>query len=342
MLCLGTRTSFRSVGSTVMSVAQAFFMPFFFFICAKYMVRSVDRHGPRAAFAKRAKRYGAPFVVYTFAVGPANDYLLSTFLGRTFEYRIDPGPTWFLAWALLFCGGVASVRRPRRAQRPPLWAIVLACAAVGAAQGALTFFLRVPTFAMMPVPAIGSLLHDALFFFAGCCSEEWTFEDAYRPSIALSAAAVAAVSLAPSLSSAPFAPLASNLTYAAGSTECMLSSDFESGTTAVASSTPLEMSVAVGFVYGALAPLLSIALLGCVVKCGGGGSRGDSAYVVYLIHVFVVEALVLAYARLLLGVELDGALFFVDGDRADVSAWGGYLGVALLAQGISWSVASTF
>jgi len=94
------------------SVNQAFFMGFFFFLSAYFIGPSLEKKGVRRFVTERLKRLGIPLIFYSLVLSPVLSYLVYYFgkghhitflqyLGG-FDSWIDFGVLWFVAALLLF------------------------------------------------------------------------------------------------------------------------------------------------------------------------------------------------------------------------------------------------
>ncbi|WP_394772214.1 acyltransferase, partial [Mucilaginibacter sp.] len=136
------------------SVNQAFFMGFFFFLSAYFIKPSYDRKGAAKFITDRLLRLGVPLVFYSFILSPLLSYLVYYFgYGQHVTYLqylggfhpwIDFGVLWFVAALLLFTLVYVAVRAytknwvPKPLAAPSAGAIMLFAAAVGIA----SFFVR--------------------------------------------------------------------------------------------------------------------------------------------------------------------------------------------------------
>jgi len=93
------------------SINQAFFMGFFFFLSALFTEPSYIKKGPQKFVADRLKRLGIPMLFYTFIFGPCINYLIY-FFGKDHQISfikylsgyddwIDFGVLWFVAALLI-------------------------------------------------------------------------------------------------------------------------------------------------------------------------------------------------------------------------------------------------
>ena len=127
-------------------------------------------HIGRTVFmADKLKRLGIPFLLYLLIIGPiCNAFLNFIALDRNaFPYSPDPGPTWFLAWLLIFntCYVTFNDSIPiYELQFPSLWKLVLLGGILGLIQ--LSVMPVGDNFIFMPI-TFGSLPFDIAFFTAG-------------------------------------------------------------------------------------------------------------------------------------------------------------------------------
>jgi len=94
------------------SLNQAYFMGFFFFLSAFFIPASFQKKGTGVFVRDRLKRLGIPLVFYSFLFSPLLSYLVNYFAkGHTvsylqylagFDHWIDFGVLWFVAALLLF------------------------------------------------------------------------------------------------------------------------------------------------------------------------------------------------------------------------------------------------
>jgi len=95
------------------TVNQAFFMSFFFFVAAYFTAPSLDRKGPARFLRERLTRLGIPLVVYFFMLNPSLVYFVLRFQGVAesgyFRFMADHaldyvgwGPLWFVLALLIF------------------------------------------------------------------------------------------------------------------------------------------------------------------------------------------------------------------------------------------------
>jgi surface polysaccharide O-acyltransferase-like enzyme len=129
------------------SVNQAFFMGFFFFLSAYFITPSYDRKGAARFIGDRLLRLGLPLVFYSFILSPLLSYLVYYFgYGHHITYLqylggfhpwIDFGVLWFVAALLLFTLVYVAVRTlvktgaSKPVITPSAGIIVLFAAAVG-------------------------------------------------------------------------------------------------------------------------------------------------------------------------------------------------------------------
>ena len=99
----GYRSSYAVFGIAMSTLDQAYFMPTFFFISAYFTPSSCDRKGVRTFLLGKLQRLYPPLFLYVLALGPLMHFLVDLTLTKMqYAYFPDPGPTWFLAWLLLF------------------------------------------------------------------------------------------------------------------------------------------------------------------------------------------------------------------------------------------------
>jgi len=94
------------------SINQAYFMGFFFFLSAFFIPASFQKKGAGVFIKDRLKRLGIPLLFYSFVLSPLLGYLVNYFAkGHTvsylqylqgFDHWIDFGVLWFVAALLLF------------------------------------------------------------------------------------------------------------------------------------------------------------------------------------------------------------------------------------------------
>ena len=125
----GYRSPFLIFNAVLSLLDQCYFMCLFFFISGYFTPRSYDKKGPKAFLRDKIKRLGIPFLLYLLVIGPLMQCFIALVVAKDggYEYKPDPGPSWFLAWLLLlnscYCliGGAPLVACPR----PPLRNLIL-------------------------------------------------------------------------------------------------------------------------------------------------------------------------------------------------------------------------
>jgi len=163
------RNPFILVGMSMIFLNQIYFMCLFFFISGYFTPTSCDKKGRSLFMADKLKRLGIPFLLYLLIIGPiCNAFMNFIALDRdAFPYSPDPGPTWFLAWLLIFNTCYVSFNDSipiYQMQFPSLWKLVLFGCILGLIQFSVT-----PVggnFIFMPI-TFGSLPFDIAFFTAG-------------------------------------------------------------------------------------------------------------------------------------------------------------------------------
>jgi surface polysaccharide O-acyltransferase-like enzyme len=129
------------------SVNQAFFMGFFFFLSSYFIRSSYERKGASRFVADRLLRLGIPLLFYSFILSPLLSYLVYYFgkgnhityfqyLGG-FDDWIDFGVLWFVAALLLFtliyvlCRNIFKIQLSKSLPAPSAGSIILFAAGVG-------------------------------------------------------------------------------------------------------------------------------------------------------------------------------------------------------------------
>jgi hypothetical protein len=136
------------------SVNQAFFMGFFFFLSSYFIRPSYQRKGASRFVADRLLRLGVPLLFYSFILSPLLSYLVyyfangnhSTYLQYLsgFDNWIDFGVLWFVAALLLFtliyvlCRNVFKITLSMSLPAPTAGYIILFAAGVSV----VSFFIR--------------------------------------------------------------------------------------------------------------------------------------------------------------------------------------------------------
>jgi surface polysaccharide O-acyltransferase-like enzyme len=136
------------------SVNQAFFMGFFFFLSSYFIKPSYERKGASRFVADRLLRLGIPLLFYSFVLSPLLNYLVYYFgKGNHITYLqylsgfddwIDFGVLWFVAALLLFtliyvlCRNIFKIQLPKSLPAPTAGSVILFAAGVGV----ISFFVR--------------------------------------------------------------------------------------------------------------------------------------------------------------------------------------------------------
>jgi len=123
---------------TFADLALSHIAPTFFFISGHFVPGSFDKRGIAGFLGAKVKRYGLPYVVFNHVLGPAWLALIQAPSLKTVPASQDyyvplGGPTWYIAWLLLFCLGYATLATDReddyRMPCPPI-PVFLAAATV--------------------------------------------------------------------------------------------------------------------------------------------------------------------------------------------------------------------
>ena len=136
------------------SVNQAFFMGFFFFLSSYFIRPSYQRKGASRFVTDRLLRLGIPLLFYSFILSPLLNYLVYYFgKGNHISYLqylsgfdswIDFGVLWFVAALLLFtliyvpCRNIFKITLSKSLPAPTAGSIMLFAAGVGV----ISFFVR--------------------------------------------------------------------------------------------------------------------------------------------------------------------------------------------------------
>ena len=289
----GYRSPFLIFNAVLSLLDQCYFMCLFFFISGYFTPRSYDKKGPKAFLRDKIKRLGIPFLLYLLVIGPLMQCFIALVVAKDggYEYKPDPGPSWFLAWLLLlnscYCliGGAPLVACPR----PPLRNLIL-CYGIplgllqGVLQAASMSFGGV--FLFMPI-TFGSLPFNILFFTAGIIAGRNGWLDEMCPAAEARAAMAVTVAIGVATIALSFSfyyripydtPLQSNPN---------------------APEPPMELLVIVMLVmhvcYGIATFAISFCVLDVFQRYGGNDKPGAigrflarAAYAVYLIHPWVL------------------------------------------------------
>jgi surface polysaccharide O-acyltransferase-like enzyme len=139
----------------IVTINQSFFMGFFFFLSAYFIIPSYQKKGAGRFVTDRLLRLGIPVIFYSFILSPLLSYLVYYF-GKGhhisfFQYLhgfddwIDFGVLWFVAAVLLFTLLYVLLRKMIRnypstkSASPSFWSILLFAAGVGI----VSFFTRI-------------------------------------------------------------------------------------------------------------------------------------------------------------------------------------------------------
>jgi hypothetical protein len=139
----------------LVSINQAFFMGFFFFLSALFTEPSYLKKGPRNFILDRLKRLGIPLLFYSFIFGPLLNYLVEIFgKGNMMPLKdylsgynnwVDFGVLWFVAALLVFTAVYVVIQKfaagkPRKVLPVPgnrtIWLFALAL-------GVISFLVRI-------------------------------------------------------------------------------------------------------------------------------------------------------------------------------------------------------
>eukprot|EP00035_Acanthoeca_spectabilis_P028350 m.470243 g.470243 ORF g.470243 m.470243 type:complete len:573 (-) comp29563_c0_seq1:188-1906(-) len=314
-------TSFQTVVFGVSILGQAFLMALFFFLAGYCTPGAYDRKGRTKFLEDRFLRLGVPATVYILVLGPLLDLFVNNVaVGRhlpegvapvPYEYMPFAGPTWFIVWLLIFTAAYAAVDDSPGPPftPPPLWILM----ATGALMGVLQLGMLLatgPNFGFMPV-ALNSFYFYVWFFVGGVRSKRKGWFDDTLPGLAAGVATVVMVAAAVAVYtwvtvtgvglgplSFPTAP-----DYNASQAE---PDQFNLSET--------ESAILVGFFayFGMFCWPASIAMLALFRRLANtetswGRWFSQQAFVVYLIHPWVLTPLTYSYAEILLawrGVEL--------------------------------------
>jgi surface polysaccharide O-acyltransferase-like enzyme len=138
----------------IVTVNQSFFMGFFFFLSAYFIVPSYQKKGAGRFVTDRLLRLGIPLIFYSFVLSPLLSYLVYYFAKghhisffqylKGFDDWIDFGVLWFVAAVLLFTLLYVLLRmifKSNRVNKPasPSFRLILLFAA---GVGAVSFFVR--------------------------------------------------------------------------------------------------------------------------------------------------------------------------------------------------------
>lgn len=161
------RNGFQAFALAILALNQAWLSPAFYFIAAYFVPPSLSSKGLTEFIIERLIRLGLPFLLYFWFVGPALASLASSaVIGGGSYYSPDAGPTWWLAWLVIFSVAYALVDAgPTLILERPHFGVLCACGALlGFVQGVQIVWL--PGWPLMPI-TIGSLPVNVGFFVAG-------------------------------------------------------------------------------------------------------------------------------------------------------------------------------
>ncbi len=137
------------------TINQAFFMGFFFFLSAYFIPTSYKKKGAARFVSDRLKRLGIPLIFYSFIFSPLLNYLVYyfgkgnqiSFLSylRAYDDWIDFGVLWFVAALLIFTLAyvlwqkIFEIRREPKTFPAPSFGLILK---IGVTIGILSFLVR--------------------------------------------------------------------------------------------------------------------------------------------------------------------------------------------------------
>lgn len=353
-------------GAPFLMLNQSYFMSLFF-ISGFFSPTSLDRKGAKAFLLDKFKRLGTACSAFVFVGNPLTALVcVAAVGGRTFSYSssLGPGPTWYLAWLLLFSCSYAVIGGPPMAPmpRPHLLKLVGIGAALGLLQAGI-IATGMGTFATMPI-SVGSLPFDIAFFAGGIAARRGGWLD--TPLSSAERAFVWAVSVFVFLGIVG-GSIANELTYLASgpSVSPYPSANFPfpacnaTGTATgaeVESCTLVSMAVlflAFGLAAGCFTVAWSAALLDFFLRyCNAPRGPittelGRSAYAVYVIHPLIVVPLVAAYLAILRGpweteVDFPPGTSKSSTPMAEGKLVLGFATVMPLSLVLTWTVAAGF
>eukprot|EP00505_MAST-04D_sp_SCG-Rhode-Island_P001570 Stramenopile-MAST_4_protein_1570 len=168
----------NTVGLTILTLNQSYFMCLFFFISG-YFVPASYKKGRRKFIEGKMKRLGLPLYLFAFVVYPLLMFTMGKYFStgsaedkaRAYTFPMpEAGPAWYIMWLLCFCAVFLTIRKDEHEPvpaKPNLSECIKWGFFAGLVQGIiLIYFPKMHSFGAMTI-TFGSLPLDILFFVAG-------------------------------------------------------------------------------------------------------------------------------------------------------------------------------
>jgi hypothetical protein len=366
----GYSNPFSSVFAPALLVLnQSYFMCLFFFVSGYFTPTSRDRKGTREFMKDKVKRLGLPFLFYCLVAGPGlNAFTASQRVGpggtpesAAWKYLPDPGPTWFLAWLIIFNSAYCMIGGDSDSAEgkypPPTIARMLGCGAgIGLLQGGL--MIPLPNFIMMPM-TFGSLPFDVLCFTAGVLAKRNHWLDTEDGMAVTRGGVLVARVLTVAVAGLTFIMMGGF--YGAGST-FLSPLGVPTQNCTIGEETLPELPGPNGVVLGLIVALAIVLGVGCMAImvtmvdffqtwCNFQNTAtkflSSAAYAVYLIHPWVVVLCTRCFVYILEVADTDVRVYFEKGSTqshsclgSDANVWMGAIVTSAVIQVLVWPLAA--